>query len=411
MKWFGAAEVSTDDVAVQTLLTRGVENVIPRELGLKKLQSGQRLRIYLGIDPTGAKLHLGHSVPLRKLKSFADLGHEVVFLVGSFTAMIGDPTGRDAMRAPLTRGEIEENFKDYKRQAGKVLDFSKVEIRYNHEWLDPLKFGDIVQLASNFTVQQMLQRDMFDKRLKEGKPISVHEFLYPLMVGYDSVALDVDCELGGSDQEFNMLAGRTLQQAFGKREKFVLTTRLIEGTDGRKMSKTYDNCVYLEDAPSDMYGKLMSIRDELVRTYYEVLTDVPMGEIEAALAGHPKEAKMRLAREIVTMYHDADAAAKAEENFEKTFSKGEVPDDVQEIESKGLLRETLVQNGIVSSNSEFARLALAGAIRRIDGNKEIKIISAKAPAPEGSEFLIDSEAQVNSGQVFRIGKHRIVKIK
>jgi tyrosyl-tRNA synthetase len=397
MKWFGGGEVSTDDEAVQTLLTRGVENVIPRELGLKKLTSGERLRIYLGIDPTGAKLHLGHSVPLRKLKSFADLGHEVVFLVGSFTAMIGDPTGRDAMRAPLTRGEIEENFKDYKRQAGKILDFSKVEIRYNHEWLDPLKFGDIVQLASNFTVQQMLQRDMFDKRLKEGKPISVHEFLYPLMVGYDSVALDVDCELGGSDQEFNMLAGRTLQQAFGKREKFVLTTQLIEGTDGRKMSKTYDNCVYLGDAPSDMYGKLMSIRDELVRTYYEVLTDVPTGEIETVLAGHPKEAKMRLAREIVTMYHSAEAAVKAEENFEKTFSKGEVPDDIQEIESKGLLRETLVQNGIVSSNSEFARLVIAGAIRRIDDGGEIKIVDAKAPAPTGA--------------VFRVGKHRIVKIK
>lgn len=391
MKWFGGGTVSTDEAAIETVLTRGVENVIPRELGLKKLRSGERMRVYLGIDPTGAKLHVGHSVPLRKLKSFADLGHEVVFLVGSFTAMIGDPTGRDAMREPLTREQIEENFKDYKRQASKILDFSKVEIRYNHEWLDPLKFGEVVKLASNFTVQQMLQRDMFDRRIKEGKPISLHEFLYPLMVGYDSVALDVDCELGGSDQEFNMLAGRTLQQALGKREKFVLTTKLIEGTDGRKMSKTYNNCVYLEDAPSDMYGKVMSINDELVRTYLEVATDVPLSEIEEIVSGHPKEAKMRLARELVTMYHSAAAAAEAEADWHNTFSEGGVPADapVVVVAAGTKLRDALKE----ISNSELRRLVEQGAVSVVGGEK-----------------LLSIDAVVEEG-VIRVGKHRFFKIE
>jgi tyrosyl-tRNA synthetase len=222
-------KVMTDESRVRELLTRGVENVIPRDLALKKLTSGEQLRIYLGIDPTGSKLHLGHSVPLRKLKAFSDLGHKVIFLVGSFTAMIGDPTGRDQAREPLTPGQVEENFQTYKDQAKKILDFSKIEVRHNHEWLSPLRFADIVKLASTFTVQQMLERDMFERRIKEGKPISLHEFLYPLMVGYDSVVLDVDAELGGSDQEFNMLAGRHLQQAQHKREKFVLTTKAYRG--------------------------------------------------------------------------------------------------------------------------------------------------------------------------------------
>ncbi len=380
--------VSTDEAAIHALLHRGVENVLPRELGLKKLRSGERLRVYLGIDPTGSKLHLGHSVPLRKLKAFSDLGHEVIFLVGSFTAMIGDPTGRDTMREPLTRAQIEENFKDYKRQAQKILDFSKVTIRYNHEWLESLKFEGIVQLASKFTVQQMLQRDMFEKRIQEQKPISLHEFLYPLMVGYDSVMLDVDCELGGSDQEFNILAGRHLQQAFNKRDKFVLTTKLIEGTDGRKMSKTYDNAVYLDDAPSEMFGKLMSIKDELVKTYLEVLTDVSGEEIHKILSGHPKEAKMHLAREIVSMYHNKDAAKKAQDDWTNTFSEGGVPADAPTA-AAGKLRDVVKD----ISTSELRRLVEQGAVSVVGG---AKITS------------IDSE--VVSGTI-RIGKHRFIKIE
>lgn len=391
MGFFGRNRaVSTEETAIGALLGRGVENVIPRELALKKLRSGEKLRIYLGIDPTGAKLHLGHSVPLRKLREFSDLGHEVIFLVGSFTAMIGDPTGRDAMREPLTREQIEANFKDYKRQAEKILDFSKVRIRYNHEWLETLKFEGIVKLASKFTVQQMLQRDMFQKRLQEQKPISLHEFLYPLMVGYDSVVLDVDCELGGSDQEFNILAGRHLQQAFGKREKFVLTTRLIEGTDGRKMSKTYENCVYLEDAPSEMYGKVMSITDGLIKTYFEVVTDVSAEEIEKILSGHPKEAKMRLAREIVELYHSKNAAEDAESNWNNTFSEGGVPADAPElvVPAGSKLRDVVTD----ISTSELRRLVEQGAVSVVGGEKINSI-----------------DAVVVSG-VIRIGKHRFIKI-
>ncbi len=321
------------------------------------------MRIYLGIDPTGAKLHIGHGVPLRKLKEFVDAGHHVIFLIGSFTAMIGDPTGRDASREALTKEQVEKNFQSYKAQAGKILDFSKVEIRYNHEWLEKLGFEDIAKLASNFTVQQMLKRDMFVERVKKDMPISLHEFLYPLMVGYDSVMLDVDCELGGNDQLFNMLAGRTLQTALGKRDKFVLTTKLIEGLDGRKMSKTYDNCVYLDDEPNDMYGKLLSAKDELITTYLECCTSVPMQEIadiqKAMKKGeNPKVFKMRMAKEIVTLYHGAEAAAHAEEQFNKQFSKGQTPDDMKKerVPKDITVAEAMVVMGLASSKSDAKRL-------------------------------------------------------
>ena len=380
------AAVSTDRAAIDELLSRGVENVLPKELAQKKLASGERLRVYLGIDPTGAKLHLGHSVPLRKLRAFADLGHEVIFVVGSFTATIGDPTGRDAAREPLTKKQVEENFKDYKRQAQKILDFSNIEVRYNGEWLEPLNFADIVRLASNYTIGQLIQRDMFQRRIKDGKPISLHEFLYPLMVGYDSVVLDVDCELGGSDQEFNMLSGRHLQERMGKRDKFILTTRLIEGLDGRKMSKTYDNCVYLEDEPADMYGKIMAVKDELVGAYFETATGVPMGEVEEILKGHPKEAKMRLGREIVAMYHDAAAAQKAEDDWQTTFSQGGVPANVPTV-AAGKLRD--IVDGV--SMSELRRLVDAGAVSYVESGEKVPSIDAEVKG------------------VIRIGKHRFLK--
>lgn len=377
--------VVTDEQKVEALLTRGVERVIPRELAVKKLRSGERLRVYFGIDPTGAKLHLGHVVPLRKLQSFAELGHKVVFVVGSFTAMIGDPSGRDALREPLTRAQVEDHFQDYKRQAGRVLDLSRVEVRYNHEWLSTLGLEKVVTLASNFTVQQMLQRDMFDKRLKDGKPIALHEFLYPLMVGYDSVVLDVDAELGGSDQEFNMLAGRTLQEKLDKRDKFVLTTKLIEGTDGRKMSKTYDNAIYLEDTPGDMYGKLMSVKDELTRTYFEVLTDISPGEMEEVANGHPRDAKKRLALEIVTLYHGKDAAEKAADNFLK-------PTDAPELMVAAGAKLRDIATGLGVSMSELRRLVDAGAIEKANGEKVTSV----------DVELTDT--------TLKVGKHRFFKI-
>lgn len=345
------------------LLTRAVEDVVPRDLAEGKLRSGEKLRVYLGIDPTGSKLHLGHSVPLRKLRAFADAGHDVVFLIGSFTAMVGDPGGRDALRQPLSREQVEENFRTYRQQASRILDFSNVEVRYNHEWLAKLTFGDLLQIAGHFTVQQMLHREMFQERMKKGVDLSSTEFLYPLMQGYDSVMLDVDCEIGGSDQLFNMLCGRKLQKASGKRDKFVLTTKLIEGLDGRKMSKTYENCVYIEDDPKDMYGKLMSLHDNLIATTMECVTAISMEEISEAekamkKGANPKEFKMRLARNVVTLYHGADAAARAEAEFTRVFSQKGTPDAVPEVKAKAgeLLVDVLVHAKCVPSKSEARRL-------------------------------------------------------
>jgi len=355
------------------LLVRAVSDVTPRKLAEAKLAGGKPLRLYWGIDPTGARIHIGHAVPLRKMQEFVDAGHHVIFLIGSFTAMIGDPSGRDKLREPLTREQVMENFKTYKEQASKVLDFSKVEVRYNHEWLEKLTFEDIIKLAGHFTVQQMLERDMFEKRIKEGNPIGLHEFFYPLMVGYDSVVLDVDVELGGNDQLFNMLAGRTLQQVFGKRDKFVLTTKLLEGTDGRKMSKTYDNCIYLDDEPNDMYGKVMSVKDELLLPYFECATSVPMAEIkdierQLKKGENPKNVKMRLAREIVTLYHGAQAATHAEEQFQTVFKDHGVPDEMPEAKAgKGtLILDLMVSSGLVTSKSEGRRLIEQGGVKLND---------------------------------------------
>src|SRR3989339_1433967 len=390
--------------ASSDLLTRAVETVVPRDLAEKKLKSGKPIRIYLGIDPTGAKLHIGHSVPLRKLKAFQEAGHEVIFLIGSFTATIGDPSGRDQPREPLTLAQVEENFQTYKKQAAKILDFSKVKIVYNHEWLGKLKFDEIVALASHVTVQQMLDREMFARRIAEGKPIGVHEFLYPLMQGYDSVMLDVDCELGGNDQLFNMLCGRKLQKIFGKREKFVLTTRLIEGTDGRKMSKTYENCIYLEDEPNDMYGKVMSVKDDLMTTYFECCTDVPMEEVKSILKGKPRDAKARLASEIVTLYHGAKAAKAAAEAFDRVFKNKELPIDMPEVNVK--LKDSpidiLVREGLVPSKSEARRLLAQGAIT-IDGHK---IVELESTFGEGFAAHVWGEEAI-----FKVGKRKFLRVK
>lgn len=375
------------------LLTRAVSNVTPRDLAEKKLETGKPLRLYLGIDPTGNKLTLGHSVPLRKLKAFQDAGHEVIFLIGSFTAMIGDPTDRDAMREPLTRKQIDENFKTYKQQASKILDFDKIEVVHNHEWLEKLTFEELINISSNFTVQQMLERDMFEKRMNENKPIHMHEFFYPLMQGYDSVMLDVDLEIGGNDQYFNMLAGRTLQHAFSKREKFVLTTKLIEGTDGRKMSKTYGNCIYLEDSATDMFGKTMSINDDLMHTYFECCTDVPMNEVQSLLERNPRDTKVRLAKEIVTLYHSADEADRCEAEFNNVFKGGGVPDDVPEatVKKGTLLIDVIAEHGLAASKSEARRIMQQGGVKVND------------------EAVTDLGAEVKKGML-KVGKRKFLKV-
>ena len=382
------------------LLTRGIENVIPRALAKKKLESAQAIRIYWGIDPTGRTLHLGHSVPLRKLRAFADSGHDVIIVIGSFTATIGDPTSQDAMRLPLTRAEVEANFQSYKDQVKMILDFTKVEVRYNHEWLEKLAFEDVTRLAAHFTVQQMSERDMFKKRLKEGKPVGMHEFLYPLMVGYDSVVLDVDCELGGSDQEFNMLAGRTLQKVFGKREKFIITTKILEGLDGRKMSKTYGNCVYLTDPPKEMYGKLLSLKDNLIPLYMECCTDIPMEDIKQAekdLKGkrvNPKDLKMRLAREIVSLYHGREEAIHAEEEFENVFKKKGLPKDIAEVKAKKgtTILDVVVREKLAPSKSEAKRVLKQGGVKMND-------------------TVIRSEWTTVEEGILKVGKRKFLKIK
>ncbi len=381
------------------LLTRAVEEVVPKPLAEAKLKSGKPMRLYFGIDPTGAKLHLGHSVPLRKMRAFQDAGHQVILLIGSFTAMIGDPTGKDEMRKTLTKEDVEKNFETYVEQAKTILDMSKLEIRYNHEWLEKVDFKKILELSSHFTAQQMLQRDMFKRRMAEDKPISVMEFMYPLMVGYDSVVLDVDVELGGNDQLFNMLAGRTLQTAFGKRDKFVLTTKLIEGTDGRKMSKTYDNCIYITDAPQDMYGKTMRILDNLIPLYMECCTSLPMEEVakaEKALKDgktNPKDLKMRLARELVTMYYGKEQAEHAEAQFQTMFKDHGVPDEMPEAKFKPdfMLSNFLVEFKLIPSKSEFRRLVEQKGIHMNDA------------------LVTTLDAKVEKG-VIKVGKRKFLKV-
>jgi len=312
--------------------------------------------------------------------------------------MIGDPSGRDALREPLTKEQVVKNFETYKEQAGKVLDFSTVKIVYNHEWLEKLSMSEILKLGSQFTVQQMIKRDMFQTRIKEQADIAVAEFLYPIMVGYDSVILDVDCELGGSDQLFNMLAGRTLQQRLGKRDKFVLTTKLIEGTDGRKMSKTYNNCIWLEDSSTDMYGKIMRIEDKLITTYMECCTGIPMEEIitiekKMNQEENPMQFKKQLAEEIVRLYHGEKAAKQAADGFSSVFAKGELPEDIPEIEAqKGeSLLDVLLRAGVISSKSDGRRLLEQGGIHM--GDKSIS--DGNSPAALG---------------VYKIGKRKFLKI-
>ncbi|MFH1012704.1 MAG: tyrosine--tRNA ligase, partial [Candidatus Peregrinibacteria bacterium] len=367
----------------------------------EKIKKSGKIKLYLGIDPTGSQLHLGHSIPLRKLQQFQEQGHHVIFLIGSFTAMIGDPTGRDEARVPLTREQVEANFKNYKKQASKVLDFKKVEIRYNHEWLEKLSFTDVLKLSSHFTIQQMLQRDMFRERMKRGEDLSPNEFMYPLMQGYDSVALDVDLEIGGNDQLFNMLAGRKLMKALKNKEKWVLTTPLIEGIDGRKMSKTYGNTVNIEDEPGDMFGKLMSLSDSLIIKYFLLCTDVPIktiDEIDAALKDgeNPKDAKVRLATEIVAMYHNAKAAEKAKAEFEKVFSKGGVPDDMPVFELKGRMNiiDLLEKCKLVESRGDAKRMIAQNAVK-VDDKK----ITA-----------VGEEVKLKTGMVIQVGKRKFARI-
>lgn len=369
--------VNTDPAAIERLLTLGVADVIVREELEKKLKSGKVLRIKLGIDPTGFDLHLGHMVVLHKLREFQDLGHQVILLFGNFTGQIGDPTGKDQTRALRTQEELEENAKDYLRQASCVLDASKVEVRWNADWLAPLTFADVVHLSSQFTVAQMMERDMFQERVKKDQPISMHEFMYPLMQGYDSVALKADVELGGTDQTFNLFAGRKLQPVYGQAPQCFMTMPILVGTDGsEKMGKSTGNYIAVADAPEEMFGKIMSIPDKLMLDYFELAARYTRPEVEAVKARldggeNPRNLKMELAKAIITMYHDAAAAERGEEHFKTVFQRKEVPDEIYTEEKFAMnvkgrehkIIDLVMMTGLVKSTSEARRLIAGGAVK------------------------------------------------
>ncbi|MBI4086898.1 tyrosine--tRNA ligase [Candidatus Kaiserbacteria bacterium] len=361
--------VSTDAQKIEALLSRGVVEIIHEESLRKKLQSGTQLRIKLGIDPTSPNLHIGRAIPLLKLRDFQELGHQIVLIVGDFTAVIGDTSDKDSERPMLARDVIEENKKAYLDQAGKLLDLDKIEFRYNSEWLGPLDYNQIGEHADQFSVADFIARDNIKRRLDAGKRVSLREVLYPLMQGYDSVAIKADVELGGTDQRFNLLAGRVLQEHFGQEAQNIIIGPLINGLDGRKMSSSWGNTINLTAEPADMYGKVMSMQDGEILTYFELCTRVPMSRIDDMrdlLNGaeiSPRDAKMELAKEIVTLYHGADAAGKAEEAFVETFQKRN-PFLVEEVVRREgeTYADALVRTEIVSSKSELSRLLDAGAV-------------------------------------------------
>lgn len=373
MSWLNKTKIITDEKKIDEILTRGIENIFPnRDFVKSKLMKGEPVSLYLGIDPTGDTLHLGHMIPLKKLSKFQELGHRIILLLGDFTAMIGDPTDKTAVRKKLSRDEVMDNLKEYKNQASKLLSFSGPNaalIKFNSEWLDRMRFGDVLELASLMTVEQMMKREMFARRGQEGKPVYIHEFMYPLMQGFDSVAMDVDGEIGGNDQMFNMLAGRDMMKALKNKEKFVITTKLLTDSSGNKMGKTEGEMVALNQTPEDMFGRIMSWNDKSIIPGLELLTDVSLEEIDEAskklsAGANPKEFKERLAKEIVKMCHGEEAAQKAAEGFESTFSKKEFPEDarVLEADKEEKMIDVLVRSGIVESKSEFRRLILAGAV-------------------------------------------------
>ncbi len=379
------------------LIGRGAARIISEEELAGKLKKGNPLRVKAGFDPTAPDLHLGHTVLINKLKHFQDLGHHVLLLIGDFTGMIGDPTGKSETRKPLTKEEVAANAKTYTTQVFKILDEKKTEVVFNSAWMERLTPGDMINLASKHTVARMLERDDFDKRYKEGRPIAIHEFLYPLIQGYDSVVLKADVELGGTDQLFNLLMGRELQREYGQEPQVVLTMPLLEGTDGvQKMSKTYGNYIGITEPASEIFGKVMSISDELMMKYYTLLSNASAERVEDIKSGrvHPKEAKEALAFELAERFHGKDKAAKAQDDFRALFGRKEMPDDIETcvIPSEGkdsiALPVVMVKAGLAKGTSEARRLIEQGGVK-VDGEKVVDV-DKKLPSAKGREFLIQA---------------------
>ncbi|MGH1542931.1 MAG: tyrosine--tRNA ligase [Arenicella sp.] len=398
-------ELSSDIRDQLAIISRGSEEIIPEAELIAKLNKGKPLTIKTGFDPTAPDLHLGHTVLINKMRQFQECGHNVVFLIGDFTGMIGDPTGKSATRPPLTEQDVAENALTYKEQVFKILDPDKTQVRFNSEWMDKLSSADMIKLAAQHTVARMLERDDFKKRYQSNQSIAIHEFLYPLVQGYDSVAMEADVELGGTDQKFNLLVGRELQKTYGKPQQVVLTMPLLEGLDGvKKMSKSLDNYIGITDAPNDMFGKLMSVSDELMWRYFELLSFRPMTEIEGfkqeVVAGrNPRDIKFLLCQEIVSRFHDAAAADKAQADFIQRFQKGAIPDDMPSVAltvtADGYPIANLVKDsGLCSSTSEAMRMIKQGAV---------KINAEKVSDPRMK--VVDQESFV-----LQVGKRKFARI-
>ena len=384
-------KIITDKEQIKTFMTRGVETLYPNmDFLYDRLTSGEQLSMYLGIDPTGPTLHMGHSIALRKLAEFQKLGHKAILLIGDFTAQTGDPDKAEA-RMRITRDDVLENATLYQKQAALFLDFegdNPAELRYNSEWSDKMRFEDVLDLASQMTVQRMLDRDMFKKRLAEGRPIYIHEFMYPLMQGYDAVAMEVDGEIGGNDQTFNMLVGRDLMKNMLGKEKFVMPVKLLVDPNGAKMGKTTNNMLSFMDSPSEMFGKIMSWTDSMVMPAFELLTDRDLNELEKRFTAgeNPRDIKMELAREVVAFYHGSNTAETTQENFIAQFSNNEIPDDLPEhvIESPAEIMDLLRDTGLAKSGSDARRKIDEGAVQ-MDGEKirEIKLKVTKEQLDKG----------------------------
>jgi len=402
-------KVITDEKKIEDLLTRSISKIYPSKEALKNvLLSGKQMRVYIGIDPTATYVHIGHSTNYILLKKFHELGHKIIVLIGDFTARIGDPSDKTSLRKKLSISEVKNNLETYKKQIGKIIDFNDkknpVQFTFNSKWLAGMLFGEAMDLASNFTMQQMMERDMFQKRIKENKPIYMHEFFYPLMQGYDSVALNADIEIGGTDQTFNMLVGRILVKNLQGREKFVITTTLLENpiTKQKLMSKSLGTGIGLNESPIDMYGKTMSQADENIPQLFTDCTYIGMDEINKINKKlkegkiNPRDLKMKLAYEIVKIYHGEKKAKEAEENFAKTFQKKEIPEKIEEVvcNTGELLSNVLINNKILKSKSEWRRLIEGNAIHDLIQNKNIS----------------DSNTKVTKDLTLKIGKKKFLKI-
>ncbi len=389
-----------------SILRRGTEEIISEETLEKRLASGRPLRVKAGFDPTAPDLHLGHTVLLNKLKSFQDLGHEILFLIGDFTGMIGDPTGKNVTRKPLTKAQIKENALSYEEQIFKILDPDRTQVVFNSTWMDAMNTSQLIELAARHTVARMLERDDFSKRYKGGQPIAIHEFLYPLIQGYDSVELKADVELGGTDQKFNLLVGRQLQESYGQSPQVVITMPILEGLDGvQKMSKSLGNYVAIADTPNEMFGKLMSISDTLMWRYFELLSFRPVEEIknwriQCDQGANPRDCKVKLALEIVERFHSQSLAASALEAFEARFKRGALPDDIElqrmQVPEEGYpIANLLKDSGLTGSTSESYRVLKQGGVR-INGDK-----------------VSDSKLKLLQGttQVYQVGKRKFAKVE